>query len=391
MGLFDKQEFLRILKADRDGLATEKEREFLHAYYNAFNIRPDFTDQCNLADQASLKYRMKERIDAEISLKRPIIWKKWVAIAAVAILVTGLSTYSFLTMDTLRNRSVLIKSDNAWTGNKAILTLADGRTVTLNNEKEGVVINAGNIKYNDGTEINLASGQLVPSDSEISGASLKGESTSELYAISTPRGSQYQVTLPDHTKVWLNASSSLKYPSRFGENERRVELKGEAYFEVAKNTKQPFVVMCDNQEVQVLGTKFNIAAYSSNYVIQTTLLEGKVAVSLKDQRIYLLPGEQVMYDRNAGTVAKLNVNAERFIQWKEKYIVFDGLKLDEILHSITRWYNVDFDIQDKSLSRIIFQGGVHRYDDLEKVLEVLERTGDVKFHRKGKERIEVTK
>lgn len=218
--------------------------------------------------------------------------------------------------------------------------------------------------------------------------------------IATPKGGQYQVRLPDGSKVWLNAASSLKYLASFSAwNERKVELSGEAYFEVAKDKDHPFVVKTENQEVIVLGTHFNINSYKDEPATKTTLLEGSVRVSLlgttstastinttqkiskgKPAEIILKPGEQATLIGNNIRVSPQN--AEDAIAWKDGYFMFNNESLESVMRKISRWYNLDVVFADASIKNQTFYGRMSRFSKVSQVLKSLALTREVKFELK---------
>jgi ferric-dicitrate binding protein FerR (iron transport regulator) len=194
--------------------------------------------------------------------------------------------------------------------------------------------------------------------------------------LATPLGGIYQITLPDGTKVWLNAGSSLKYPMSFAKNERRVSLEGEAFFEVTKDSARPFKVLSKGQEIEVLGTAFNVNAYPDNTVIKTTLVNGKVKLS-NDKRyskaIFLLPGQQSTNSNN-GKIHLANVDTAPFTAWKEGLFYFDETPLSDALQQIGRWYNVEVKYKGE-VPQTHFYGRIKRSKPLREVLDVLEEGG----------------
>lgn len=261
--------------------------------------------------------------------------------------------------------------------NRATLTLASGKTIELSGSKTGLVVGSTELTYNDGSA-------LVSSNNS-SLHKLDHAKTVQLIA-STPRGGTYQLTLPDGTKVWLNAASTLNFPSKFSDKQRIVTLNGEAYFEVAKDKAHPFIVQSKNQQVQVLGTHFNINSYDDEPDIKTTLMEGSVNVinddlkNNKQQRV-LRPGQQLSFTNNKITVAEVNINDA--LAWKNNEFVFNDEPIASIMRKISRWYDVDivFDGIDPNEK---FWGSNPRFADISKVLENLQLTKEVYFEIKGR-------
>jgi len=263
-------------------------------------------------------------------------------------------------------------------GNNAVLTLANGKSINLNQAANGKLRVTAGI-----TVTKQQDGQLVYTVQNNDG---KGEYSNELNTVTTPKGGQYQINLPDGTKVWLNAATSLQFPVSFeAVRKREVTLIGEAYFEVAKNSK-PFVVATQNQQVSVLGTHFSVNSYPNENTTKTTLLEGSVVVSLtginaSERR--LKPNQQSVILN--GTLKVKEVDAEEAIDWKNGYFIFNNESLESIMRKVSRWYDVDITVSaDEKLMQKEFSGTVSRFSEVGDVLEMLELTDGVHF--KVKER-----
>ncbi len=246
--------------------------------------------------------------------------------------------------------------------NRAVLTLADGSQITLTDAENGLLSQQGATRV-----VKTDSGRLA----YYSG---NGKTTAMLNTISTPRGGQYQVTLPDATKVWLNAASSLRFPTAFTGNERQVELTGEAYFEVAQNSNMPFVVKAGQAQVNVLGTHFNIMAYDDEKAIQTTLLEGAVKMSMGQQAAILKPGQQGGYDKKTGNLSTREVNTNEAIAWKEGYYLFNRTDIPTIMRQIARWYDVDV-VYEGAAPKDEIVGKISRTANVSDVLHIMELIG----------------
>jgi len=256
-------------------------------------------------------------------------------------------------------------------GNRATLTLADGRTVTLDEARDGIVIGSGEITYNDGNP--LADGAEM------------GERQGEvpLLELTTPKGGTYQITLSDGTKVWLNAASTLKYPPHFSGTGRIVELTGEAYFSVAKDAKKPFKVVSEGQEVQVLGTEFNVSAYPDDPETETTLLEGSVSVRLTADLaspVVIQPGQQSTL-RGAVIDVKA-VDVMQYVAWKEGLFYFDHTSFDKMIRQIGRWYDIEVNYHGE-IPKETFTGKIQRDLSLMAMLDLL-NISDAKIHLQGR-------
>ena len=262
-------------------------------------------------------------------------------------------------------------------GNKAFLTLSNGKRISLTDAANGNIATQAGIKI-----AKTAAGQVIYIDE--GNASVNGGK--QFNTIETPRGGQYQIRLPDGTSVWLNAASSLIYPINFkGSRERRVELHGEAYFDVAKDRAHPFVVKTDKQEVAVLGTQFNINGYKDEPVISTTLVEGRVRtsdLSSGESRV-LLPGQRSTVYKRQGQIAVDKVDTDNVISWKDGYFIFDNQDITSIMKVISRWYDVDVEYKGVS-SEEKFGGTFSRASNLADILKVLKILGKVDFKVEGK-------
>ncbi|MGF6848735.1 transmembrane sensor [Chitinophaga sp. W3I9] len=269
--------------------------------------------------------------------------------------------------------------------NKAVLTLADGTQVPLDSAIHGALAQQGNTKIS-----RQGAGKLTYTYNAASHDAL----TMQYNTLRTPRGGQFEVTLPDGTHVWLNAESTLKYPVSFTGRNRQVELSGEAYFEVAANAQQPFRVMVpthanngkDSLEIAVLGTHFNVMAYNDEQQIKTTLLEGAVRVSSHGSSKRLEPGEGVNLNKNNNTLsAPANVNTEEAVAWKNGFIQLEGNDIASAMRLISRWYDVE--VIYKAPVSAHFRGIIPRNVPVSQVLKMMELTGEVHFEIKGKQLI----
>jgi transmembrane sensor len=258
-------------------------------------------------------------------------------------------------------------------GNKAILTLADGATISLDDCKKGNIARDGNAQIVKGGD----SGTLIYH-------AVAGNQQAVAYnTITTPRGGQYQLALSDGSKVWLNASSSLHFPTTFGGKERSVELTGEGYFEIAKNTTIPFSITVNGVRVQVLGTHFNINAYHDEPVVRTTLIEGAVKVEMGGQALLLRPGQQAVVagERTVAGGAERSLrldpeaDVEEVMAWKEGIFNFKNLDIESIMRQISRWYDVEVVYEGGKKPEGHFSGMISRNTPAITVLKMLEYGG----------------
>lgn len=325
--------------------------------------------------------RLEAKLDTldEYEQSRTIyIWYKMIAAAMIIIILSaGLYFYR----DQLAKQPAFAEQqkpelEDALPGsNIAILTLADGSKISLDDAVNGKIAQQAGIHVTK-----IADGRL---EYEIS-SPLAGVASKDLSnTISTPRGGKYQINLPDGTKVWLNAASSLKYPVTFESNERKVQLTGEAYFEVAHNKSKPFRVESRGQVVEVFGTKFNINSYTNEPVIKTTLLNGSVKVTQTTNMnsMFLKPGQESTHSES-GSLFVGPGDISQAVSWKNGNFLFNDLDLVNILRQLERWYDVDVDYANIPQTR--YNGNISRNEKLSRVLKMLEVTGPVKFKVEGK-------
>lgn len=260
---------------------------------------------------------------------------------------------------------------------KAILTLSDGSEIILEDAKNGILANQAGVSIQKTSD-----GELLYSFSN-SAKTVSPESNENVIynKIETPVGGKYQVNLPDGSKVWLNSSSSLRFPALFNGNTREVELSGEAYFDVSKNKNKPFKVITKDQIVEVLGTQFNINSYSDEGPIKTTLIEGSVKIIYKDKVVLLSPGQQFRPMESAAKVIK--ADTEEVVAWKDGYFVFKNEDIQSIMRKLSRWYNVEVSYSG-NIPDVGFGGNISRSKDISEVLDVLQLTDAIHFKVEGR-------
>lgn len=287
-------------------------------------------------------------------------------ITVVTLLQKDKKTNQF---DLVTRRTQLIQQDILPTGNKATLTFADGSFVVLQDLKNGI------IKEYNGTRVIKQDEQIIFELNKNTPTDKVGKNL-----LSTQNGVQYKIVLTDGSKIWLNAASSLSFPTAFTKKERVVELKGEGYFEVAKNKSKPFKVKTNKAMVTVLGTHFNIMAYLNEKTINTTLLEGSVKVITGNRSKLLVPGQQAQVNDN---IEISEVDLEETVAWKNGNFQFNNTELGMIMRQIERWYNVKVDYKGKVMDKH-FTGVISRNIGITKVLEMLELSGGLNFKMEGR-------
>jgi len=262
--------------------------------------------------------------------------------------------------------------------NKAVLTLGDGSVVMLDNAGKGVLTHQGHTKV-----IKTGDGQLAYENN-----TQAQEITVTYNVLSTPKGGQYELTLPDSTKVWLNNASSLRYPTNFTGKTRDVQLTGEGYFEVSKNPNMPFRVKVHNPElgedmnVEVLGTHFDISSYKDDKDIKTTLVEGSVKVTRGNQNTLLSPGDQLQYSADTQPKVYHDVNTSQITSWKDGYFYFERADIQTVMKVLSRWYDIEVEYKGH-IPNQQFGGKIQRNLQLSQVLKIL-KNQDVNYTIEGR-------
>ncbi|GLU54699.1 FecR family protein [Dyadobacter frigoris] len=389
-----------ILRADRiihlisrqinGTLSDTEEQELLQWRAELPGNEKLYTDLLDADYRNSMMVKM-QAYDAESSLERLkaqmhspaksiLHWSAYLRVACVVLAATFLVFYLYTKLTFHKKSEISTNKIISPGGSRATLTLADGSVINLDDAGNG--------------ELAKQSGIIVrkTSDGQLVYQTVSNHSENEPVTyneIKTPNGGQYRVILPDGTEVWLNAASSLHYPTRFTSPERHVSLNGEAYFEVKKQDGKSFFVDTENQQVQVLGTHFNVNGYEDEEFVKTTLLEGSVKVKLsgsKNVEAILKPGQQAQLsqstDLQASKISIQEVDTENVISWKNGYFKFDNISLQELMRQISRWYDVEV-VYEGPVKDYEFVGQIERSANLTKVLKVLE-LGGVHFRIEGK-------
>ena len=301
----------------------------------------------------------------------------WIIAAAAAAVTVFIIVTSVLPSKKIEIAPVVVsKAELIKPGtNQAILILDDGSAHDLT-ESKNLVLREGD------SEIKSEGNKL-----QYTGKSGLNQEV-RYNTLSIPRGGEFFLQLADGTKVWLNSETVLRYPVQFVGNERRVELTGEAFFEVARNEKMPFLVESGDQTVKVLGTEFNISSYKENTNIYTTLVKGSVEVFIKNKpeiKQTLVPNEQSSTSKAEGQISKQKVDPYQYVAWKEGRFVFEDQNLDEIMKTLSKWYNVDVVFGREELKNMRFTGNLQRYSNFGEVLKKIQKTNEVEFNIENKQ------
>jgi transmembrane sensor len=376
----EKSEFLKLIDKMLAGKSSKAEDEMLMKYYNSFQQQHSW-EELGLGDKKAFEAAALEKLQYKIKLKRPTVVSliSRYSIAAAASVLFLLALVIWLMTDTQKvanpvSTAKVIKNDiKAPETNRATITLSNGRTLYLDSFKNGKLLAV------DGVEIDkLEDGKLQ----------YRGNSTSAIFnTLNNPKGSRpIDITLADGSRVWLNAASSVTFPVAFAGNERKVEINGEAYLEVAHDASKPFVVKKGNMQVQVLGTKFNVNAYNDEENIKITLLEGSVSVNstastgVSSKPVKIKPGQQAKFTEL--TIAVDNdINIEEVMAWKNGIFKFNDVTIEPLMRQIEKWYGVEVVYEGKVNSHFI--ATIPKTVSAENVFKILEQTGGVHFRIEG--------
>ncbi|MEO6683504.1 MAG: FecR domain-containing protein [Ginsengibacter sp.] len=343
----------------------------------SIGFKEDFpsTDKVKEYLQKTLAIIENQKEEKSVAKIRSFRGKWWAAAASVVLLLTiGYFFFNTKTGPQVAKVSPPVKliNDAAPGGNKAILTLGNGQTIILDSAGNGILSTQGS-----STVTKMADGQLV----------YKGEnkiSEEVVYnTISTPRGGQYNLTLSDGSRVWLNAESSLRFPASFSGDERKVELIGEGYFEIAQDAEKVFKVSVNKSVIEVLGTHFNINGYTDENNLRATLLQGSVKVIKGAESIVMKPGQQAVVSNSTNSITiKNNINVEEVIAWKNGLFQFDDTEIKEVMRQIGRWYNLEVEFEGNVPDKKI-TGKIYRNVQVSKVLRIMEAL-KIQFKIEGK-------
>jgi len=343
--------------------------------YDRIRNREEFLDWDENFHQVDVEEGWK-RFDEAINPKRIVlVFQSILRYAAVILVPLFLSGVGYYLYNDLMNQPLqqkqLAKLELA--KSKAQLILANGQKVILDNNRTSA------LKEKDGTRIEKGKGNLKYKAGDEKGKLLYN-------TVEIPRGSEYELVLSDGTKVHLNAMSSLKFPVQFSDKTREVELSGEAYFDVTKDAKHPFVVNVSGTRVEVLGTSFNVKAYEENEEVVTTLVEGRVKVEssgFKSESMLLEPGQQAIVDEKTGDMNRSEVDVALFTSWREGVFLFKDQRMEDIMIELARWYDLKVFYKIPSAKEYRFGGHFNRNSEISSIMEMFELTRKVKVNVNG--------
>ncbi len=316
---------------------------------------------------------LAENLNIRRKRKQLNVFLKYAAAMLLPVLV-GTMVYWYVKWPSEQN--VLAQSDIKPGSRNACLVLNDGQSIDLDSLK------AISLKEVDGTVIDKTDDELNYSRQQSQQSKKVLQNT-----LVVPRGGEYSLVLSDGTKVFVNSMSKLVFPVRFSGDTREVILEGEAYFEVQKDKLHPFIVNVNGMQVNVLGTSFNVKAYEDEPTIYTTLVEGKVRITGEkvEEECVLNPDQQAVLNKANAEVIVQNVDARQYMQWTRGKYTFTNQSLEEIMRTLSRWYDFDYQYRDESIKTIMFEGGLNKYESIDPILDIIRSTGKVKIKVQGKD------
>lgn len=367
--LFRKSWFGELTSDENEHLQSELQNESIRKVYE--QIRQDGFIGDKLDEYSN--YNTKSAYQSflkEVKYRKHKRLRYWQVAAVAAMLVLFIGTMALVKTKQQQDSlpvAAMTKNDVILPGmKKAQLKLADGRMVNVTGDSM-------QIQQSDGTQIKYAHGQIAYEKTKAVEVLVFNE-------LIVPVAGECYITLDDGTRVWMNSDSKLKYPVKFLGDERKIYLEGEAYFEVTKDTK-PFIVSTGLGDIRVLGTSFDVKAYQEEEKMYATLVTGKVCYQGKEE-LEINPGEQVVATTD-GRVEKRMVNIDEYIGWKNGVYIFKDQPLELIMNDLARWYDISVFYQNPGMRKITFTGNLKRYDRINTFMEVLQRTGDVKYKISG--------
>lgn len=364
-----------LLSRYRQGQCSDTERSAIEAWYEQTRSQSDWDfrpgEEPEIGDR--IKARLEQKLFPEKRKKINYI-REVMRYAAVVALVAASSMFIYRRYQRPSARppqAVLAEKIPAALpgGNRAVLTLGNGRHIVLDSTHAGVLARQGN------TRIVMSTRGAISYETGAPDAKRPAFNT-----LSTPRGGKYEIVLPDGSKVWLNAASSITFPTRFADDKREVRISGEAYFEIAPSGSAPFEVSAGSMKILVLGTYFNVMAYQDETHMETTLLEGSVKVEKGNTALVLKPGQQARITSDGHMNLLSDVNEDKIVAWKNNLFCFDHDDIQSVMHQLARWYDLDVEIKGDITSH--FSGTLPQSVNASEIFRVLEQTGGIHFSLK---------
>lgn len=370
------EQISRLIYRKITGCATDDDERLLQEWLAEDEANRLLLDELSDMKHLESEYRRRKAVNAERAMndmyariggrrksRRRTIALRLVEAAAVAVLTLGIYTIYQKHWQAQPTANIEAQASRIVHGStKATLTIDNGETIELddNSEKNRQLLAAAN----------TSTTTAQPRQCELA----------------TPRGGEFKITLEDSTEVWLNAASRLVYPEQFGDKERRVAVVGEAYFKVAKDASRPFYVEAYGELVRVYGTEFNIHAYPEDTDVSTTLVSGSIALQNaagNGADLMLTPGHQALFQKSSATTRVRSVDTDVVTSWRSGVFVFEDQTLEQIMRTLSRWYDFDYEFSDREVAQVVFMGSIPRYGSFDEVVEIFEKMGGIRLRQKG--------
>lgn len=367
---------LDLLLLQQQNRLTQEQEKQLNSY---FLEHPDSEIVSKIIFKGQLQHQL-DQIDAEKAaqkfppFQKTKTFKLYRLVAAWAAVGALFLSISWLVYDSLKEEYIEVKSQVVEASpeiqQKAILKLGDGRSISLDNEQ------------NKQIEEGLVHIENKPGEKLTYNSSDNLNQLASNHTLIVPSGARYELTLADGTKVWMNAASELTYPTVFNTNERRVQLKGEAFFDVTKNPDQPFIVEAQGNEISVLGTSFNILAYDNDPNFQATLVSGKVNLKTENgESVSLEPGQLAEVSQTSHEIKLKEVDTRLYTSWRDDVLYFKDIEMVVLMNKLERWYGIDIQIMNPEKEKIRFSGAMENQKDLDFILHLIAQTTSIKIEK----------
>ena len=375
-----------IILKEMNQEASQEELKLLHDWVSQAKQNKELYEKLCQKENLGLIEKEYRKIDSEAAWKKilsqidtPIktpgkrILNPLLKYAAIFILPVLIGAYFFYhnkhEEDSATTFSELEKQISEL--KESSLITAEGEILELKSKtKESVVVI-------DGTQVQQKDSTLRYNKTE------KKDTETKYNCLVTPKSKVFNLVLADGTRVWLNASSAIKYPVSFTSDTRKVYLTGEAYFEVTHDSSKPFIVSTDKMEVEVLGTSFNVMAYPTEKTVETTLVKGRVHVKTDNSNLILQPGMQAQLDKSTSILEQKQIDTELITSWKYGKYIFHYENLENVTNKLSRWYNIEFSFMNTGKKSLHFSGTLYKYDDIDETLHILELATNVNFKKTG--------
>ncbi len=378
----------KLIYKEKTGLLSDSESDFLNAWKNESEENRSIYERLiqdldldskqteyNQIDLDEVWKKLEPQLKSETKVRT--LFKEFVRYAAILILPLAIGGYLvYNAIDSVETYDEILVDHITPGTQKATLVLANGEMIDLEDQKNRL------IKTKEGDQLDNRDDKLSYSSAQLA------EMSTNWHRLVVPKGGEYQLQLSDGTQVWLNSDSELKYTDRFVGKDRIVHLKGEAYFDVAEDKTQAFIVKTNTMDIKVYGTEFNVMAYEDEKEVHTTLVEGSVGVDLKNEtgiveKMMLKPNMQVAYNKGNVKGVLRTVQTSLYTGWKDGRFQFNDEDLGSIMRKLSRWYDVKVFFQNPSIQNIRFTGEMKRFEDFSTILDLLELGSDVEFQVKG--------